>query len=88
MWDTPITLSTAELQLVLLRCCCGGPTLMGGGVGPDSTANLANLQRMFLRSGSSSPRNEQQDNAAFNRLRQTDRLSDRSDRQASSHCSS
>lgn len=31
MWDTPITLSTAELQLVLLRCCCGGPTLMGGG---------------------------------------------------------
>ena len=31
--------------------------------------------------GSRSPRNEQQDNTAFNRLRQTDRLSDRLDRQ-------
>lgn len=54
--------------------------------GPDSSATWQinnDVAVVFLgqEAGSSSPRNEQQDNTAFNRLRQTDRLSDRLDRQ-------
>lgn len=45
--------------------------------------NYNDVAVVFLgqEAGSRSPRNEQQDNTAFNRLRQTDRLSDRLDRQ-------
>lgn len=56
--------------------------------GPDLTVTTTwqiynDVAVVFLgqEAGSRSPRNEQQDNTAFNRLRQTDRLSDRLDRQ-------
>lgn len=84
------------LQLMLPRCTAAAAAAMARQkpsdqknkkeAGPDLTATWQiynDVAVVFLgqEAGSSSPRNEQQDNTAFNRLRQTDRLSDRLDRQ-------
>lgn len=83
------------LQLMLPRCTAATARqkpshqkIKQKEAGPDLTVTTTwqiynDVAVGFLgqEAGSRSPRNEQQDNTAFNRLRQTDRLSDRLDRQ-------